>query len=44
MMYWLWKVISSMSYNDKLVDMMEKIGEFKVVIQHFGQDINQYRT
>jgi len=31
-------------YNDKLVDMMEKIGEFKVVIQHFGQDINQYRT
>ncbi|AJQ29961.1 heme NO-binding domain-containing protein [Pelosinus fermentans] len=31
-------------YNDKLVDMMGKIGEFKVVIQHFGQDINQYRT
>lgn len=31
-------------YNDKLVDMMGKIGEFKVVIQHFGEDINQYRT
>ncbi|SFL43090.1 heme NO-binding domain-containing protein [Pelosinus propionicus] len=31
-------------YNDKLVDMMGKIGEFKVVIQHFGKDINQYRT
>jgi methyl-accepting chemotaxis protein len=35
---------SVQTYNDKLVDMMEKIGEFKVVIQHFGQDINQYRT
>lgn len=31
-------------YNDKLMDMMGKIGEFKVVIQHFGEDINQYRT
>jgi methyl-accepting chemotaxis protein len=31
-------------YNDKLQDMMGKIGEFKVMIQHFGEDINQYRT
>lgn len=31
-------------YNDKLQDMMEKIGDFKVVIQHFGEDVNQYRT
>lgn len=31
-------------YNDKLQDMMGKIGEFKVVIQHFGEDVNQYRT
>ncbi len=31
-------------YNDKLQDMLEKIGEFKKVIAHFGEDINQYRT
>ncbi len=31
-------------YNDKLQDMMGRIGEFKVMIQHFGVDINQYRT
>lgn len=31
-------------YNEKLQDMMEKIGDFKVVIQHFGEDVNQYRT
>lgn len=31
-------------YNDKLQDMMDKIREFKVVIQHFGTDINTYRT
>jgi methyl-accepting chemotaxis protein len=31
-------------YNDKLQDMLEKIGEFKKVIHHFGEDINQYRT
>ncbi|NLP41453.1 MAG: chemotaxis protein [Veillonellaceae bacterium] len=31
-------------YNDKLQDMMDKIREFKNVIQHFGEDINQYRT
>ncbi|WP_346353188.1 heme NO-binding domain-containing protein [Azotosporobacter soli] len=31
-------------YNKKLHDMMGKIGEFKVVIQHFSEDINQYRT
>ncbi|MDR3565808.1 MAG: heme NO-binding domain-containing protein [Negativicutes bacterium] len=31
-------------YNDKLQDMMDKIGEFKKVIHHFGDDINQYRT
>lgn len=31
-------------YNDKLQDMMSKIGEFKVVIQHFSEDVNQYRT
>nr|WP_092075159.1 heme NO-binding domain-containing protein [Dendrosporobacter quercicolus]NSL49008.1 heme NO-binding domain-containing protein [Dendrosporobacter quercicolus DSM 1736]SDN37077.1 Methyl-accepting chemotaxis protein [Dendrosporobacter quercicolus] len=31
-------------YNDKLQDMMDKIGEFKTVIQHFSEDINDYRT
>lgn len=31
-------------YNDKLQDMMEKIGEFKIVIGHFSEDVNQYRT
>ncbi|MEN6414667.1 MAG: heme NO-binding domain-containing protein [Veillonellales bacterium] len=31
-------------YNDKLHDMMDKIREFKVVIQHFSEDVNQYRT
>lgn len=31
-------------YNDKLQDMMGKIGEFKVVIEHFSEDVNQYRT
>ncbi|WP_312198405.1 heme NO-binding domain-containing protein [Anaerospora hongkongensis] len=30
-------------YNDKLQDMMDKIREFKTVIQHFGEDMNQYR-
>jgi len=31
-------------YNEKLEDMMEKISEFKTMIGHFGEDINQYRT
>jgi methyl-accepting chemotaxis protein len=31
-------------YNDKLQDMMKKIGEFKTVIQYFSEDINHYRT
>lgn len=31
-------------YNDKLQDMMDKIREFKVVIQNFNEDINIYRT
>lgn len=31
-------------YNDKLQSMMDKIKEFKSVIQHFSEDINQYRT
>ncbi|SMD09113.1 heme NO-binding domain-containing protein [Sporomusa malonica] len=31
-------------YNEKLHDMMEKITEFKIVIQHFSEDINTYRT
>lgn len=31
-------------YNDKLQDMMDKIGEFRTVIQHFTADINDYRT
>jgi methyl-accepting chemotaxis protein len=35
---------SVQTYNYKLQDMMEKIREFKVVIQHFSEDINQYRT
>lgn len=35
---------SVMIYNDKLQDMMDKIHEFKVIIQHFSEDVNQYRT
>ena len=31
-------------YNEKLQDMMEKIGEFKTVIRNFREDVNQYRT
>ena len=31
-------------YNDKLQEMMGRISEFKVVIGHFSEDINQYRT
>lgn len=31
-------------YNEKLQDMMDKIREFKSVIQHFNEDVNQYRT
>ena len=31
-------------YNDKLQDMMDKIGEFKKVIQNFSEDMNTYRT
>ena len=31
-------------YNDRLQDMMEKITAFKVVIENFSEDINQYRT
>lgn len=31
-------------YNDKLQDMMGKITEFKTVISHFSEDVNQYRT
>lgn len=31
-------------YNDKLQDMMDKIREFKSVIENFSEDINQYRT
>ena len=31
-------------YNDKLHDMMDKIGEFKTVSLHFCEDLNQYRT
>lgn len=31
-------------YNDKLQDMMDKIREFKTVIQHFSEDMNTYRT
>ncbi|BBB90694.1 MAG TPA: heme NO-binding domain-containing protein [Methylomusa anaerophila] len=31
-------------YNEKLQNMMGKIVEFKKVIQHFGEDLNQYRT
>ncbi len=31
-------------YNEKLQDMMDKIGEFKKVIHYFSEDINQYRT
>lgn len=31
------------SYNEKLQDMMEKIGEFKKMTQHFSEDINRYK-
>ncbi|HWR29820.1 MAG TPA: heme NO-binding domain-containing protein [Negativicutes bacterium] len=31
-------------YNDKLQDLMARIVEFKTVIGHFGEDVNQYRT
>jgi len=31
-------------YNDKLQDMMDKISEFKTVIEHFSEDMNQYHT
>jgi len=31
-------------YNEKLHDMMARITEFKVVIGHFSEDVNQYRT
>lgn len=32
------------TYNNKLRNMIEKISEFKVVIRHFSEDVNQYRT
>lgn len=31
-------------YNEKLHDMMARIVDFKVVIGHFSEDVNQYRT
>ena len=31
-------------YNEKLQEMMARIREFKVVIGHFSEDVNQYRT
>lgn len=31
-------------YNEKLQDMMEKIGDFKIVIKNFSDDMNIYRT
>lgn len=31
-------------YNEKLQDLMARIIEFKVVIGHFSEDVNQYRT
>ena len=31
-------------YNDKLQDLMARIVEFKTVIGHFSEDVNQYRT
>ncbi len=31
-------------YNEKLHEMMGRISEFKVVIGHFSEDVNQYRT
>ena len=31
-------------YNEKLQDMMARIVDFKVVIGHFSEDVNQYRT
>ena len=32
------------TYNIKLQDMMDKIGEFKKLTQNFTEDINKYRT
>ena len=32
------------TYNIKLQDMMDKIGEFKKITQNFTEDINKYRT
>ena len=31
-------------YNEKLQDMMARIREFKIVIGHFSDDVNQYHT
>ncbi len=31
-------------YNEKLQDMMARIVDFKVVIGHFSEDVNSYRT
>ena len=31
-------------YNDKLQDLMARIVEFKTVIGHFSEDVNQYHT
>ena len=31
-------------YNEKLQDLMARIIEFKVVIGHFSEDVNHYRT
>ena len=31
-------------YNEKLQDLMARIVEFKTVIGHFSEDVNQYRT
>lgn len=31
-------------YNDKLQDMMQKIAAFKTVLQHFGADLDKWRT
>ena len=31
-------------YNEKVQDMMARIVDFKVVIGHFSEDVNQYRT
>lgn len=32
------------TYNEKLQDMMEKIGEFKKMAQNFGEDISLYKV